>query len=168
MITARIDELALSKGWSELEPDVAFEFGLAVSKANGSASSQVVCVTLDPGKSGGRHRHSAEEILFVLEGTAQLAIGNDWERLSKGDMAVIPAAIAHEPTNVGSERLRYLAIFPSAIVVHTWDAPVGPAGERTFVTPRPKPAAQAASWSDEQSGAVGRAARAAVPSSRQS
>jgi len=149
MITACIDELELSKGWSELEPDVAFEFGLAVSKANGSASSQVVCVTLDPGKSGGRHSHSAEEVLFVLEGTAQLIVGNDWERLGRGDMAVIPAAIVHEPINVGSERLRYLAIFPSSIVVHTWHVPVEPAGKRIFVTPRPGPEFQSVSLAAE-------------------
>jgi len=135
MITARIDELELSNGWSELEPDVAFQFGLAVSKANGSASSQVVCVALEPGKSGGRHAHSAEEIMIVLEGTAQLIAGNDWERLGKGDMAVIPAAIAHEPINVGAERLRFLTIFPSAVVLYTWDVPVEPGGERIFVTP---------------------------------
>jgi hypothetical protein len=49
MITARIDELELSRGWSELEPDTAFNYGLVVSKANGSASSQIVCVTLEPG-----------------------------------------------------------------------------------------------------------------------
>ena len=135
MITARIDELDLGKGWSEEEPDVAFKLGLVISKANGSAGSQVVCVTLEPGNSGGRHAHSAEEILFVLEGTAQLAVGNDWERLGKGDMAVIPAAIAHEPINVGAERLRLLTIFPSAVVLHSWDVPVEPGGERILVTP---------------------------------
>jgi quercetin dioxygenase-like cupin family protein len=135
MITARIDELELRKGWSEAAPDVAFNFGLAVSKANGTTSSQVVCVTLEPGKSGGRHIHSAEEILFVVEGTAQLAVGNDRERFGQGDMALIPAAIAHEAINIGSERLRFLAIFPSAMVVHTWDVPVEPTGERIFVTP---------------------------------
>jgi quercetin dioxygenase-like cupin family protein len=128
MITARVDDVELRRGWSEVEPDVAFKFGLAVSAANGSTNSQVICVTLEPGKSGGRHAHSAEEILFVLEGTAQLAVGNDWERLGKGGMAVIPAAMAHEPINVGSEPLRFLAIFASPIVLHTWDVPVERAG----------------------------------------
>jgi quercetin dioxygenase-like cupin family protein len=135
MITARVDEVELWKGWSEAEPDVAFKFGLVVSAANGPASSQVICVTLEPGKSGGRHAHNAEEILFVLEGTAQLTVGNDWERLCTGGMAVIPAAIAHEPINVGSGPLRFLAIFSRAMVVHTWDVPVEPTGERMFVTP---------------------------------
>ena len=135
MITARIDELELSKGWSEQEPEIVFNYGLAVSKANGSASSQIVCVTLETGKSAGRHAHSAEAVLFVLEGTAQLTVGNDWERLGEGEMAVIPAATAHEPINVGPERLRFLTIFSTAIVLHTWDVPVEPGGERIFVTP---------------------------------
>src|SRR5262245_59240011 len=112
MMTARLDEIELWKGWREVEPDLAFEFGRLVSGANGSTNSQVACVTLEPGKSGGRHAHSAEAILLVLEGTAQLAVGNDWKRLCKGGMAVIPAATAHEPTNVGLEPLRLLAIFP--------------------------------------------------------
>src|SRR5215468_953345 len=72
MITARIDELELRKGWSDGETDVAFNFGLVAPKANGSATSQLMYVTLEPGKSGGRHVHSAEEILVVLEGTVQL------------------------------------------------------------------------------------------------
>jgi quercetin dioxygenase-like cupin family protein len=68
MITARIDKTELHKGGSDVNPDVAFEFGLVVSAADGSASSQVISVALEPGKSGGRHAHSAEEILLVLEG----------------------------------------------------------------------------------------------------
>jgi quercetin dioxygenase-like cupin family protein len=135
MITAHVDDLELWKGWSEAEPDVAFKFGLAVSAANGPTSSQVICVTLEPGKSGGRHAHSAEKILLVLEGTAQLTMGNDWQRLGKGSLAVIPAAIAHETVNVGSEPLRFLAIFSSPMVLHTWDEPVEPTGERMFITP---------------------------------
>jgi quercetin dioxygenase-like cupin family protein len=114
---------------------VAFKFGLAVSADNGSATSQVVYTTLEPGKSGGRHAHSAEKILLVLEGTAQLAVGNEWECLCKGSMAVIPAATAHEPVNVGSEPVRFLAIFSSAMVLHTWDVPVEPTGDRMLVTP---------------------------------
>jgi quercetin dioxygenase-like cupin family protein len=88
-----------------------------------------------PGKSGGRHAHSAEKILLVLEGTAQLAVGNEWECLCKGSMAVIPAATAHEPVNVGSEPVRFLAIFSSAMVLHTWDVPVEPTRDRMLATP---------------------------------
>jgi quercetin dioxygenase-like cupin family protein len=135
MITARLDEVELQQGWSEVEPAVGFEFGLAISAANGSASSQVIYVSIEPGKSGGRHAHSAEEVFLVLDGTAELAVGDQRERVSAGGMAVIPATVPHDPLSVGPESLRFLAIFPSAAVVHTWEVPVMPIGGRMFVTP---------------------------------
>jgi quercetin dioxygenase-like cupin family protein len=135
MITARVDEIELQEGWSEEAPDVAFKFGLGVSAADGSASTQVVCVTLEPGKAGGRHAHSAEELLLVLDGEAELTVADERERVAAGGMAVIPAGVPHNPVNAGSEPMRFLAIFPSAAVLHTWDAPVEPIGGRMFVTP---------------------------------
>jgi quercetin dioxygenase-like cupin family protein len=135
MITASIDQIEFQRGWSDTRPDVAFAFGLAVSTVNGSSSSQVICVALEPGKSGGRHAHSAEEILIVLEGTAELTVGDERERLSAGGIAVIPAKSIHEPVNVGRETLRFLAIFPSAAVLHSWEGRIEPLGAATFLTP---------------------------------
>ena len=138
MITADLDAVELQHRWSDVQTDVDFAFGLAVSAADGAASSQVILVTLEPGKSGGRHVHSAEEILLVLEGTAGLTVGDERRRLTKGGIAVIPAGAAHEPVNVGGKTLRFLAIFPKAVVLHTWDLPIQPEGSRTFATPSPE------------------------------
>jgi quercetin dioxygenase-like cupin family protein len=137
LITARFDQVELAEGWSEVDPDVGFEFGLAVSAANGNSSSQVICVNIEPGKRGGMHAHSAEEIFLVLEGTAEVTMGAEREQVSAGGMAIIPAQVPHDPLNVGSETLRFLAIFPSAAVLHTWEVPVMPIGGRMFVTPPP-------------------------------
>jgi quercetin dioxygenase-like cupin family protein len=137
LITARLDQVELAEGWSDVDPEVGFEFGLAVSAANGSSSSQVICVNIEPGKRGGMHAHSAEEIFLVLEGTAEVTMGAEREQVSAGGMAIIPAMVPHDPLNVGSETLRFLAIFPSAAVLHTWEVPVMPTGGRMFVTPEP-------------------------------
>jgi quercetin dioxygenase-like cupin family protein len=137
VITAQLDEVELQEGWSEVQPEIGFRFGLAVSAANGCSSSQVICVSIEPGRTGGRHAHSAEEVFLVLEGTAELAVGDERERVSAGGMAVIPATVPHDPHNVGAQTLRFLAIFPSAAVLHTWDVPVMPIGGRMFVTPPP-------------------------------
>jgi quercetin dioxygenase-like cupin family protein len=137
LITARLDQVELAEGWSDVDPEVGFEFGLAVSAANGSSSSQVICVNIEPGKRGGMHAHSAEEIFLVLEGTAEVTMGAEREQVSAGGMAIIPAMVPHDPLNVGSETLRFLAIFPSAAVLHTWEVPVMPIGGRMFVTPPP-------------------------------
>ena len=137
MISAQIGELELLEGWSEVDPDVGFEFGLAVSAANGGSSSQVICVNIERGKKGGMHAHSAEELFLVLQGTAEVTIGDERELVSAGGMAIIPAQVPHDPLSVGSETLRFLAIFPSAVVLHTWEVPVMPIGGRMFVTPPP-------------------------------
>ena len=137
MISAKISELELLEGWSEVDPDVGFEFGLATSAANGSSSSQVICVNIEPGKRGGMHAHSAEELFLVLQGTAEVTVGDDRVLVSAGGMAIIPAQVPHDPLSVGSETLRFLAIFPSAAVLHTWEVPVMPIGGRMFVTPPP-------------------------------
>ena len=128
MITARLEELDLTEGWAEGHPEVGFKFGPAVSAANGSASSQVIYVSIEPGKRGGRHAHSAEEIFLVLEGTAEVTVGDERELVSAGSMALFPAQVPHDPLNVGSETLRFLSIFPSAAVLHTSEVPVMPNG----------------------------------------
>ena len=137
MISAQIGELELLEGWSEVDPDVGFEFGLATSAANGSSSSHVICDNIEPGKRGGMHVHSAEELFLVLQGTAEVTVGDERELVSAGGMAIIPAQVPHDPVSVGSETLRFLAIFPSATVLHTWEVPVEPIGGRMFVTPPP-------------------------------
>jgi quercetin dioxygenase-like cupin family protein len=143
MIVARLDDVELQEGWSEVDPELAFRFGLAASAANGCAGSQVICVEIEPGKSGGTHSHSAEEVFFVLHGTAELTVGEERERVSAGELAVIPAGVPHGPRNGGSDVLRFLAVFPSAAVVHTWEEPVMPMGGRVFVTPPVEEAAPA-------------------------
>jgi quercetin dioxygenase-like cupin family protein len=135
LFTACLDLVELMECWSEEDPEVEFEASLVVWRANGSTSSQVFCVNIEPGKRSGMHTHSVEEIFLVLEGTAEMKMGAERELISEGGLAIIPAQVPHEPLNVGSETLRFLAIFPSAAVLHTWEVPVMPIGVRKFLTP---------------------------------
>jgi quercetin dioxygenase-like cupin family protein len=137
MIIADIGVQALPKERSQASPDSAFAFGLAVLAADGSLDSHVLYVVLEPRKSGGRHAHSAEEVLFVAEGTAELTVGDELARLSERSIAIVPAGVPHEAVNVGQGPLRFLAILPSEAVLHLWEATGRPPGVRTFVTPSP-------------------------------
>ena len=83
----------------------------------------------------GRHVHSAEEVLLVLEGTAEVSVGDERGRLSAGGLALIPAGVPHEPVNVGSDTLRCVAYRSSAAALHTWEVPLMPMESTTFVTP---------------------------------
>ena len=69
MIIADIGVQALREGAEPGEPRLGVRLRPGGPGRDGSLDSQVLYVVLEPRKSGGRHAHSAEEILFVAEGT---------------------------------------------------------------------------------------------------
>ena len=73
--------------------------------------------------------------MLVLEGTAEVSVGDEQARLSAGGLALIPAGVPHEPINVGSDSLRCLGYLSGAAALHTWEVPLMPMGSTTFVTP---------------------------------
>ena len=89
----------------------------------------------EPHKRIGPHVHSAEEVLLVLEGTAEVSVGDERARLSAGAIALIPAGLPHEPINIGSDTLRCLGYLSSAASLHTWEVPLMPMESTTVVTP---------------------------------
>jgi quercetin dioxygenase-like cupin family protein len=135
MISAQLNQLELLETWAEEDPQISPKFAAAISAHNGSASTQLVYFTLEPGAKVGRHAHSADETLLVLEGTLEVSMGEERQQLSAGEVALIPAGLVHDTPNVGSETLRAVVFFPSSAVLHTWEVPLMPIGSRGFVTP---------------------------------
>lgn len=84
----------------------------------GSTGAESLCVMeqlCDPGAGAPPHRHDGvEEVVLVLEGCARMRVDGEETELGAGDSVVVPAGSWHGFTNVGSERLRTLAIFASA------------------------------------------------------
>ena len=68
-------------------------------------------VTFEPGAEGSRHVRRVEEIVYVLEGTAEIVTDDDTYRLTEGQAAVIPPGVHHRHVNVGDGPLRKLWIF---------------------------------------------------------
>ena len=73
--------------------------------------------------------------MLVLEGTAEVSVGDERARLSAGGLALIPAGVPHEPINVGSDTLRCVGYLSSSTALHTWEVPLMPMESTTFVTP---------------------------------
>jgi quercetin dioxygenase-like cupin family protein len=138
MITSRLNELELAEVWAEEDSEIRFKLAAAISSANGTASTQLIYFTVEPGTSVGRHAHSAEETMLVLEGTVEQSIGDEQKQLSAGEVSFKPAGMIHEERNVGSETLRCVAFFSSAAILHTWEVPLMPMESRGFVTPPPE------------------------------
>ena len=126
MITAKPNELELLKFWQESDPAAGIRINFPVDAQTGAASSAAVYFEVEPDQHIGRHTHSAEEILFVLEGEAEAVVGDERGRLSKEEMAVVPANAPHDLYNVGEATLRVVGFFSSAAVVTIFEDALAP------------------------------------------
>ncbi|MFF3027227.1 cupin domain-containing protein [Microbacterium sp. NPDC057944] len=73
-----------------------------------------------PGQGPGLHWHPYPETWVVLEGTAQITVGDETLLAVAGDTATGPAFVPHRFTNVGEGVLRIIGIHASATIIQTF------------------------------------------------
>ena len=135
MISAQIGELDLMEVWYEDDPTMQVKVNFPFYVGTGTKNTAVVYFEIEPGHRLGTHTDSAEEILSVLDGTAEVSLGDEQGQISAGEMAVIPAMVPHGVRNVGDETARFVGFFSSNVVVSTFDQPMMPFGQRVVGTP---------------------------------
>ena len=135
MIAEKIDELELMEVWYEDDPTMRVKVNFPFFLGTGTKNTAVVYFEIEPGHRLGTHTDSAEEILLVLEGGAEVSLGDEVGRLSAGEMALVPAMVPHGLRNVGDERVRVAGFFSSNVIVSTFDQPMMPFGQRVVGTP---------------------------------
>ena len=74
--------------WYEDDPTMRLKVNFPFFLGTGTKSTAVVYFEIEPGHRLATHTDSAEEILLVLEGTAEVTLGDERGRLSAGEMAV--------------------------------------------------------------------------------
>jgi quercetin dioxygenase-like cupin family protein len=136
--TAQINEPDSVEFSAQADSTIGPRLGLALSPANGTATTIVAALDLAPGKRSGRHTHSIEEVVLVLKGTGEMTVGEEQVRLSAGEMVLIPALAPHELSNAGSEELHTVAFFPNAAFVSVFDDVLSPVESRVLITPPPE------------------------------
>jgi quercetin dioxygenase-like cupin family protein len=141
MLTVDLNAIELIDETSELDPRNSLRYGFPVSSAEGAASTAIAYLELEPGKRLSRHTDSAEEVLLVIEGTAEASVGAERGKLTAGQIAVVPALEPHEVTNVGDGVLRVVGFFSAATVVSTFEEPASEGGEQVFANGAPVPLA---------------------------
>ncbi len=135
MIAERIDQLELAEVWYENDPTMRLKVNFPFFLGTGTKSTAVVYFEIEPGHRLGNHTDSAEEILLVLEGEAEVSLGDEQGRLSAGELALVPAMVPHGLRNVGDETVRVVGFFSSNVVVSTFDQPMMPFNQRVVGTP---------------------------------
>ncbi len=129
MLSARVSELELTEYWCEADPKLRGRLALPMHTGNGAASSAVIYFEHEPGEHHGRHTDSAEEVVIVVEGEAEVTAGDEEMRLTAGTIALVPATVPHDIRNVGQGRLRVVGFFSSAAVVSHFDEMLAPFGQ---------------------------------------
>jgi quercetin dioxygenase-like cupin family protein len=135
MIAERIDQLELAEVWYENDPTMRLKVNFPFFLGTGTKSTAVVYFEIEPGHRLGNHTDSAEEILLILEGEAEVSLGDEQGRLSAGELALVPAMVPHGLRNVGDETVRVVGFFSSNVVVSTFDQPMMPFNQRVVGTP---------------------------------
>ena len=97
--------------------------------AEGQFGAQRLCVTwveCQPGSQQARHRHLAQEQVYVIvRGHGQMLVGDEEHAVGEGTMVFIPLGAAHAIRNTGPELLVYVSTtsppFTATISGQTWE-----------------------------------------------
>jgi len=141
MLTAKTRELELMQGWFESDPEqTRVRVTFPINKWAGSADSAVVYFEIEPRNRLAEHTDSADEILYMVAGDAEAQVGDERERLTAGDLAVIPAMVPHSVVNVGTETVKVVGFFAESEIISTFNESVQPFGVAVLNQGAPPPA----------------------------
>lgn len=76
-------------------------------------------VKAKPGQGPPLHTHPYVEVIFTLEGSATLTIGDDTREVKAGAIAVVPANTPHRFVNSGNSILRQIDVHSSPKFIQT-------------------------------------------------
>ena len=87
------------------------------------------------------HTDSAEELLVIVQGTAEARVGDEVGRLETHQVALVPPMAPHGLRNIGDDVLRVFGTFSASTVVSTFEQPFEPGGPQVIVIGAPMPVA---------------------------
>ena len=146
MLKVNVDKLdKMTMHGAEDDPNRKVTGNFALYSAVGTKSGAAVYFELEPGKELGAHTDSAEEIVYVVDGTIEATVGNDdddddKDRLSRGELGVVPVMERHNFRNVGTNTAKVIGFFSSPNIVSTFNKVFMPANFREFDTTKLLPA----------------------------
>ena len=146
MLKINVDKLdKMAMHGAEDDPNRKVTGNFALYSAAGTKSGAAVYFELEPGKELGSHTDSGEEIVYVVDGTVEATVGNnEKDRLSAGDLGVVPVMERHNFRNIGKNTAKVVAFFSSPNVVSTFEKVFMPDNIREFDTTKLPAPTQAA------------------------
>ena len=130
MFTQQPPAAELSDAWIEGAVRARWRSAPGHSAETGARASGSSLLEVDAGCLLPRHTDSAEELIVVVEGVAEVTVAEETSTAAQGAIALVPAGVPHHVRNAGDEILRFWAVYASTDVTTTYEEPVQPSGER--------------------------------------
>ena len=124
----------LEDQWVEGRSDLRWRSTLGTTAEGGARECSSSLLEVDPGCALPRHTDSAEEIVVVVSGVAEVELDGETGRVEAGGVALVPKDAPHQVRSVGHEPLRFVACYADVDVVTTYEDVVQPSGERESQT----------------------------------
>ena len=90
-------------------------FTSLATPTRGTSDTAVWRVEIWPGTPATPHSLTREEVFVVLEGTAEVRIGEQFDRATAGDAIVIPSGVSFELANGGDRPLQMICCLPVGV-----------------------------------------------------
>jgi quercetin dioxygenase-like cupin family protein len=87
-------------------------FTSLATPSRGSTDTSVWSVEIAPGAPGTPHQLTREEVFVVLEGRADVRIGDEWSTAGPGDAIVVPPGVPFALSAAGDQPVRALCCLP--------------------------------------------------------
>ena len=130
MRAIRPRDLELSPAWYDNDQHARWRSASALGAGVGAQASGASVLEVPRGCRLPRHVDSAEEIVVVLAGEAEVEMDGETARVPAGSLVLVPEGVPHEVRNAGAGPLRFAAIYAAADVTTTYERPVEPDGAR--------------------------------------
>jgi quercetin dioxygenase-like cupin family protein len=129
MLAMSTNDLALTEIWLSSDPDNArLRVDFPINNSVGTESTAVVYFEIEPGDYLPTHTDSAEEILYIVQGTARATVGDEEGIVRAGDLAVIPALVPHGVANVGEDTVKVVGFFSDSYISSVFEDALEPIG----------------------------------------
>lgn len=96
---------------------MSYEF---VGADHGSVGASFFLVIAEPGRGPRLHRHTYDEIVYVISGRARWIVGNEEREAGAGDVLVVKAGEPHKFVSVGDELLRQIDVHLNPTFAMEW------------------------------------------------
>lgn len=94
---------------------------MLASALNGATQFCMFEQWCDPGHGAPTHLHAVEEILYVLDGTADVWLDDRHETLTNGQLTIVPAGRKHGFSNSGKGVLHIRSMLASPVFEAAYD-----------------------------------------------